>query len=59
MGSEMCIRDSFGLVAYGTYNLSNLATLRSWPWELTVIDMAWGTFLSAVTACIGYAAGKR
>lgn len=48
-----------GLVAYGTYNLSNLATLRGWPWQFTVIDMAWGTFLSSVTACAGYAAGKR
>ena len=48
-----------GLVAYGTYNLSNLATLRNWPWELTVIDMAWGTFLSSVTASAGYAAAER
>lgn len=48
-----------GLVAYGTYNLSNLATLRGWPWQFTVIDMAWGTFLSTVAACAGYHAGKR
>ena len=47
-----------GLVAYGTYDLSNLATLRGWAWQLTVIDMAWGTFLSALAACAGYAAGK-
>ena len=48
-----------GLVAYGTYDLSNLASLLGWPWQLTVIDMAWGTFLSGVSACAGYAAGKR
>jgi uncharacterized membrane protein len=48
-----------GLVAYGTYDLSNLATLRGWAWQLTVIDMAWGTFLSALSACAGYAAGKH
>ena len=48
-----------GLVAYGTYDLSNLATLRGWPWQMTVIDMAWGTFLSGVAACGGYVAGDR
>ena len=48
-----------GLVAYGTYDLSNLATLRGWPWQMTAIDMAWGTFLSASAACVGYAAGPR
>jgi uncharacterized membrane protein len=48
-----------GLVAYGTYDLSNLATLRGWPWQLTVIDMAWGTLLSAIAAAAGYAAGRR
>lgn len=46
-----------GLVAYGTYDLSNLATLRGWPWQITVIDMAWGALLSAVSACAGYCAG--
>ena len=48
-----------GLVAYGTYDLSNLATLQGWPWQMTVIDMAWGTFLSGVAASMGYAAGKH
>ena len=48
-----------GLIAYGTYDLSNLATLRAWPWQMTVIDMAWGACLSSVAACAGFAAGKR
>ena len=48
-----------GLVAYGTYNLSNLATLRGWPWQLTAVDMAWGTFLTAIAASAGYLAAKR
>ena len=42
-----------GLVAYGTYDLTNLATLKMWPLKVTVIDMAWGTF---VTACSSAAA---
>ena len=48
-----------GLVAYGTYNLSNLATLTLWPWQLTVIDMAWGMFLSSAAATAGYGAARR
>ncbi len=48
-----------GLVAYGTYDLSNMATLRGWPWQMTVVDMAWGTFLSCISASAGYAAGRK
>lgn len=39
-----------GLLAYGTYDLTNLATLRDWPPIVSVVDMAWGTFLSASVA---------
>ena len=37
-----------GLMAYGVYDLSNLATLRGWPLRLSLVDMAWGTFASTV-----------
>ena len=40
----------FGLVTYATYDLTNLATLREWPVSLTVIDLAWGTFISSATS---------
>jgi uncharacterized membrane protein len=36
-----------GLACYGTYDLTNLATLRQWSWSLALVDMAWGTLLSA------------
>ena len=42
-----------GLVAYGTYDLTNLATLARWPVTLTVLDMAWGAALSALVAGAG------
>ncbi|MGK5069307.1 hypothetical protein D3C81_144840 [compost metagenome] len=48
-----------GLVAYGTYDLSNYATLQAWPLALTVIDMAWGSVLSATAATAGYLAASR
>ncbi|MBZ9935773.1 DUF2177 family protein [Mesorhizobium sp. BR1-1-16] len=40
----------FGLFAYGTYDLTNFATLRNWGIAITAIDMTWGTVLSGVTA---------
>jgi uncharacterized membrane protein len=39
-----------GLAAYGTYDLTNHATLKSWPLAITLVDLAWGTFVSAATA---------
>lgn len=48
----------FGLLAYGTYNLSNLATLRDWPLQFTLIDMAWGSALSCGSTLAGYAAAR-
>ena len=45
-----------GLVAYATYDLSNLATLQGWPLPVAVADIAWGLALSAVAALAGYGA---
>jgi uncharacterized membrane protein len=40
----------FGFIAYATYDLTNLATLRGWPVPLTLVDLAWGTVLTAAAA---------
>lgn len=45
-----------GLAAYGTYDITNLATLRNWPVVMSLVDMAWGTALTALTAVGGYLA---
>lgn len=42
----------FGLVTYATYDLTNLATLRDWPVVITVIDLAWGTFVTSATSAL-------
>lgn len=39
----------FGVIVYGVYDLTNLATLRGWPVALTMIDIAWGAAASALT----------
>lgn len=44
----------FGFMAYMTYDLVNMATLVGWSWKLSIIDMAWGTFVTGVVSCIGY-----
>lgn len=41
-----------GFIAYATYDLTNQATLRHWSTTLTVVDIAWGTLLSAVSAAL-------
>ncbi len=44
----------FGLITYATYDLTNLATVKSWPLTITLIDLVWGTVLSTLTAVISY-----
>ena len=40
----------FGLFCYGTYDLTNHATLEGWPLRLTLVDMVWGSCATA-SAC--------
>jgi uncharacterized membrane protein len=50
---EVILRGAlFGLVTYATYDLTNLATLRDWPVLLTIVDLMWGTFLTAATSAV-------
>ncbi len=48
----------FGFFAYATYDLTNLATLRDWPWRLALIDMLWGSALTALMSAAGLAVLK-
>ena len=41
-----------GLVAYATYDLTNQATLKDWPWHVTLADLVWGTMVTAVSAAV-------
>jgi len=45
-----------GLVAYGTYDMTNLATLRRWPLALALVDLSWGSLLTGLAALAGYGA---
>ena len=50
---------AFGFVAYATYDLTNQATLITWPIQITLMDLAWGTFVTAAGATAGFLAANR
>jgi uncharacterized membrane protein len=43
-----------GLAAYGAYNLTNLAIIRGWPVQLSLIDWAWGGVVTALAGAAGW-----
>lgn len=45
-----------GLVAYGVYDLTNMATLKAWPAKLALVDASWGTFITAMAGLAAYSA---
>lgn len=47
-----------GLIAYASYDLTNMATLKEWSISLTVVDIAWGAFVSAMAAVAGFFAAR-
>jgi uncharacterized membrane protein len=47
-----------GLTAYATYDLTSLALIRDFPTLVAVVDIAWGTALTAAVSAAGYAVGR-
>lgn len=48
----------FGFFTYATYDLTNLVTLKDWPLTVVIVDILWGTILSASVATVSYLIGK-
>lgn len=48
-----------GFIAYGTYDMTNLATLKNWSPTVSAVDMAWGTALTSFSAVVGYWVAQR
>jgi uncharacterized membrane protein len=42
----------FGFVCYGTYDFTNLATIKNWPLKVTIVDLIWGSSLTAAASVI-------
>jgi uncharacterized membrane protein len=49
----------FGLVAYGTYNLTNMATIKGWSPIVVFVDMLWGGALTAFSSYSGILIAKK
>jgi uncharacterized membrane protein len=50
---------AFGLVAYATYDLTNLATLKGFTLKITLVDLAWGAAATSFASTVGYAVARR
>lgn len=48
-----------GFTAYMTYDLTNLATTRDWPLSITIVDLLWGTVLTASVSGVMYAIARK
>jgi uncharacterized membrane protein len=49
----------FGFFCYATYDLTNMATMKVWTLRVTLLDIAWGTILTGITASAGAWAALR
>jgi uncharacterized membrane protein len=54
VGTALIYGALLGFICYATYDLTNHATLKAWTTTLTLIDMAWGTALTAAASAGGY-----
>jgi uncharacterized membrane protein len=43
----------YGVFTYATYDLTNYATLKAWTLRLTLTDIVWGAFVSALATALG------
>jgi uncharacterized membrane protein len=50
---------TFGFLAYMTYDLTNLATIRSWTVSLAIADTLWGTLITAAATTLSYGVSSR
>ncbi len=44
----------FGFFTYMTYELTNWAILKDWPWQIVPIDIIWGTVLGGLVALASF-----
>jgi uncharacterized membrane protein len=49
----------FGLLCYATYDLTTLATVKGWPLLVTVVDLVWGTVLTAAITLFSVWLGRK
>lgn len=58
LGTAVVLGAFLGLVAYATYDLTNLALMKDFPGIVAAVDMVWGTALGATVAAISFQIGR-
>jgi uncharacterized membrane protein len=43
----------FGLFCYATFELTSLSLLKHWTWPVAIVDISWGSFVTALSATLG------
>lgn len=43
----------FGFFCYATFELTSLSLLKHWTWPVVIVDVAWGSFVTAVASTFG------
>ena len=46
----------YGFMCYMTFELTNRVLIKDWTWGVVAVDLAWGTFITATVATIGWLA---
>jgi uncharacterized membrane protein len=49
----------FGFFTYITFDLTGLAVLKNFPWQITIVDIIWGTILSATVSVAAFFIGRN
>lgn len=44
----------FGFMSYMTFELTNRVLIKDWTWGVVLVDLAWGSFVTAVAATVGW-----
>lgn len=59
LGRALALGAVFGLAAYAAFDLTSLALLRDFPLRAVVVDLTWGTVLTAAVSAVGYWMAQR
>jgi uncharacterized membrane protein len=49
----------FGLFCYATFDLTSLSLLKHWTWPVAVVDVSWGSFVTAMSSTAGLLIANR
>ena len=56
--NAMVLGGLYGFFTYATYDLTNLALIKGWPFKIVLVDILWGVFLCAAVAVMSFGIGR-